>query len=218
MENAFYQGFYDEMSSFVRFLFESAFKTNDSLAFAVITGCLRISRKSIFTGFNNLTINSILSADYGEYFGFTPVEVERMLDYYQLDSKKEEARTWYDGYLFGNSEVYNPWSIINYVREACADIHTLQNHTGFILLRIRWCDLIEQADVSTRQEIEKLINGACIEKPLHEDITYDAIHKNMDNLWNFLFFTGYLKKCGERLDQENIYTTLTIPNAEIRYL
>lgn len=219
LENAFYQGFYDEMSSFVRSLFESALKTNDSLAFAVITGCLRISRESIFTGLNNLTINSILSADYGEYFGFTPVEVERMLDYYQLDSKKEEARIWYDGYLFGNSEVYNPWSIINYVREACADIHTLpkpywSNTSSNQVVR----DLIEQADVSTRQEIEKLINGACIEKPLHEDITYDSIHKNMDNLWNFLFFTGYLKKCGERLDQENIYTTLTIPNAEIRYI
>ena len=116
LENAYFKGFYDKMTDFIRSLFESALKTNPNLEFAVITGCLRISKESIFTGLNNLEIISIMNTNYAEYFGFTQEEVESMLSYYGIEEKKEEAKKWYDGYFFGNTEVYNPWSVINYVK------------------------------------------------------------------------------------------------------
>lgn len=219
LENSYFNDFYDEMTGFIRSLFESALKTNDYLEFAVITGCLRISKESIFTGLNNLEVISILNEDYAEYFGFTNEEIEEMLKYYHIESKAEEAKEWYDGYLFGETEVYNPWSMLNYVKASITEKQSYpkpywSNTSSNSIVR----ELIENADMGMKKEIEKLIAGGTIEKPVHEDITYGDIHKTQDNLWNFLFFTGYLKMTGKRFETDTIYLTMSIPNAEIRYI
>ena len=216
LENAYFRGFYGQMVDFIRSLFESALKTNDALEFAIVTGCLRISRESIFTGLNNLKINSILSDNYAEYFGFTGLEVEEMLKNYGLEEKFPEVRQWYDGYLFGNTEVFNPWSIINYV-DAMANCGSefpqayWSNTSSNSIIR----ELIESADGKVKEEIEQLIDGGTIEKPVHEDITYEDIHKTQDNLWNFLFFTGYLKVESKRFEDRTTYLTMSIPNDEV---
>ncbi len=216
LENSYFQGFYDKMISFIRSLFESALKTNPNLQFAVITGCLRISKESIFTGLNNLRIVSILNETYGEHFGFTPKEVEAMAAYYGVEERMDDIRRWYDGYLFGNSEVYNPWSVVNFMSDLCA------NKSAFV--RSYWAntssndvvrDLIRHADVTAREELETLMAGGTIRKPVHEDITYEDISSSQDNLWNFLFFTGYLKKVSEEFEERKRYLVLTIPNDEV---
>ncbi len=219
LENAHFRNFYDDMISFIRSLFESALKTNDSLEFAVITGCLRISKESIFTGLNNLKMVSILTPGYAQYFGFTPAETEAMLDYYDLSVSRKEVQHWYDGYLFGEIEIYNPWSLINYVEDAISSSNYLprpywSNTSSNSIVK----ELIEKSDSTVKKEVENLIAGQTIEKPIHEEITYDDIYKTQDNLWNFLFFTGYLKMNGMRLRDNTLYLTLTIPNEEIRYI
>ena len=219
LENAYFEGFYDEMIAFVRSLFESALKTNPNLAFSVVTGCLRISRESIFTGLNNLEIHSVLSRSYSSYFGFTEQEVKDMLEYYGLSEKYAELKKWYDGYRFGDQDIYNPWSIMNYVKATATDYNAFpksywSNTSSNNIIRM----LIEQADEDTREDIEKLMDGETIEKPVHEEITYGDIHESTDNLWNFLYFTGYLKECGQRLEGRNIYVKLAIPNEEIAYI
>ena len=158
LENAYYKGFYSEMIEFIRSLFESVLKTNESLEFAVITGCLRISRESIFTGLNNMEVISVLNEEYAEYFGFTSDEVERMLEFYDLTDKKEEIQSWYDGYQFGNSEVYNPWSVINYVKVAATSTKSYAkpywtNTSSNSIVR----DLVEQADLSTRRDRKSVV-------------------------------------------------------------
>lgn len=219
LENSYFRGFYQEMVDFLRSLFESALKTNDYLEFAVITGCLRISKESIFTGLNHLEINSILVNDYAEYFGFVPEEVEKMLAFYGLSNCMDTMRQWYDGYLFGKNEVYNPWSVIKYVKE--------HNSAPDAFPKPYWSNtssndivkhLIEHADLVTKYEIETLIEGGTIEKQIHEEITYADIYTTQDNLWNFLFFTGYLKKVSERFEGESIYLTMKFPNIEIKYI
>ena len=220
LENAFFEGFYDKMIKFIRSLFESALKTNSSLEFSVITGCLRISRESIFTGLNNLDIISILNEYYDEYFGFTQNEVSRMLNDYGLSEKEELTKSWYNGYIFGQAQVYNPWSVVKFVK----DLYKNNN----VLPTSYWANtssnsivesLIERADNVTKNEIELLIEGKTIEKPVHEDITYDEIYNSMDNLWNFMFFTGYFKKIKERMDSEDKrYLELSIPNREVKYI
>lgn len=219
LENAYFAGFYNKMVSLIRSLFESALKTNENLEFAVITGCLRISKESIFTGLNNLKIMSITSISYAEHFGFTPVEVEQMLKDYGLEENLETVREWYDGYRFGETEVYNPWSVINYVDSCYHDKKTFarpywSNTSSNSIVRT----LIERADISVKQEIEALIAGKTITKPIHEDITYDDMDSTQDNLWNFLFFTGYLKKIREHQEGETIYMEMAIPNIEVRYV
>lgn len=219
LENSYFRGFYDQMIDFIRSLFESALKTNDSLEFAIVTGCLRISKESIFTGLNNLEINSVISNNYAEYFGFTGEEVEEMLRNYGLEEKRQEVKQWYDGYLFGETEVYNPWSIINYVKTAISESQPFpkpywSNTSSNSIIR----ELVEEADSDTKEEIQMLIDGQTIEKMVHEDITYEDIHKSKDNLWNFLFFTGYLKKVGLRFEEDTIYLSLSIPNKEVRYI
>ena len=220
LESSFYDGYYDHMVSFIRSLFEGALKTNTALEFAVITGCLRISKESIFTGLNNLSIISILTPDYGEYFGFTDEEVRSVLEYYSLSDKYDEVRSWYNGYIFGNSNVYNPWSTIMYLRDhigADRDYFPVSywaNTSSNSIVR----DLIERADSDTKGEIEKLIEGGSIEKPVHEDITYGEIYDKQDNLWNFMFFTGYLKITSRRFEEDKLYATLVIPNRETRYI
>ena len=219
LENAYFNGFYDEMVSFIRSLFESALKTNGSLKFAIVTGCLRISRESIFTGLNNLKIISVLDEGYAEYFGFTQNEVNSFLEDYSISQRRDELKSWYDGYLFGNTEVYNPWSVINYIYDV--------SHKNTEFPKPYWSntpsnsiirELIENADDDTRQELEELIGGRTIEKPVHEDITYSDIYKSQDNLWNFLFFTGYLKAARKRFMERKIYLSMTIPNEEILYI
>lgn len=217
LENAWFTGFYDEMTGFIRSLFESALKTNDALEFAVITGCLRISKESIFTGLNNLQINSVLGAGYGDAFGFTEAEVQAMMHYYGLDDRFPEVKDWYDGYRFDDKEIYNPWSIINYVHDIAIRPDYFpkaywSNTSSNSIIK----ELIEGADRETRGEIEKLIAGETLEKPIHEEITYGDIHESKDNLWNFLYFTGYLKFCGQRYDGETTFVKMAIPNTEIR--
>ncbi|MGN0735073.1 MAG: AAA family ATPase [Anaerovoracaceae bacterium] len=217
LENAWFCGFYDKMTDFIRSLFESALKTNASLEFAVITGCLRISRESIFTGLNNLEVNTVLGPEYGDSFGFTEEEVEAMLRYYDLKEKLEEIRIWYDGYLFGDKEIYNPWSILNYVKKADYDPATFPraywaNTSSNSIVK----ELIEEGSEEIRSEVEHLIAGGFLEKPIHEEITYGDIHESEDNLWNFLYFTGYLTSCGQRFDDETTFIRLKIPNIEVK--
>ena len=219
LENAYYEGFYKEMVDFIRSLFESALKTNDALERAVVTGCLRISKESIFTGLNHLQINSVRDGSFAEGFGFTEKETEAMLIDYGLKDRIEEAKKWYDGYLFGNTEIYNPWSIISYVYSIVYDEKQFPepywaNTSSNTIIK----DLVWKADPEMKKELDNLISGGTIEKKIHEDITYDDIHESEDNLWNFLFFTGYMKKVSERTGGENnadIYITMKIPNIEI---
>ena len=216
LENAYYSGFYDEMVGFIRSLFESALKTNDSLELAVVTGCLRISKESIFTGMNNLEINSIRDFRFNEAFGFTQEEVSQMLSDYGIADREDEARDWYDGYLFGEREIYNPWSIIKYVDDISSGKKFPEPYWANTSSNLIIKDMVYNADDDMKQELDTLISGGTIEKKIHEDITYADIHENEDNLWNFLFFTGYMKKVSERFADENIYVTMTIPNAEIK--
>jgi hypothetical protein len=210
-------GFYKEMTSFIRSLFESALKTNEALEFAVITGCLRITKESIFTGLNNLEVISILNKGYGENFGFTQQEVSKMLDYYELKSKENLIKDWYNGYMFGDSEVYNPWSVLNFVKELRVGETAIPkpywaNTSSNSIVK----ELVERADNVVKGEIEELIAGKSIEKPVREEITYADVYQSSDNLWNFLFFTGYLKKVNERLASDNNrMVTLAIPNIEV---
>ena len=219
LKNAWFHGFYDDVLFPVRSLFESALKTNDNLAFAVVTGCLRISRESIFTGLNNLRILSVTDDSCSEYFGFTQQDVDQMLAFYDLSDRTETVKQWYDGYCFGNTEVYNPWSVINFVSSCRRNRNALprpywSNTSSNDIVRI----LVEKSDLSVRREIETLIEGSSITKPVHEDITYEDMQSTQDNLWNFLFFTGYLKKLREFQEEENIYIEMTIPNREVRYI
>ena len=216
LENAYYSGFYDEMIGFIRSLFESALKTNDALQFGVVTGCLRISKESIFTGLNHLEISSVYNNGFEEAFGFTQSETEQMLRDYGMEDRIPEAKEWYDGYLFGETEIYNPWSIIKYVKSIAIknmkfpEAYWANTSSNQIIK-----DMIWHADEEMKQELDILINGGTIEKQIHEDITYDDIHESEDNLWNFLFFTGYMKKVSERREGKYIYLTMKIPNAEI---
>ena len=221
LENAFFEGFYKEMIGFIRSLFESALKTNSSLEFSVITGCLRISKESIFNGLNNLKIISILDDRYAEHFGFTDDEVIKICEDYNIQQKYETIKQWFNGYIFGETNVYNPWSVMQYVDDLKANINRLPksywaNTSSNSIVK----SLIERADDITKGEIEALIEGKTIEKPVHEDITYDDVYDNLDNLWNFMFFTGYFKKISERMDentQEN-FVELAIPNLEVKYI
>ncbi|WP_252217551.1 AAA family ATPase [Clostridium sp. VAP41] len=220
LENALFEGFYDKMIAFLRSIFESALKTNSSLEFSVITGCLRISRESIFTGLNNLNIVSILNDRYAEHFGFTDDEVKKILKDYKLEEKYGVIKEWYNGYIFGSTNVYNPWSVVKYVYDLLPNINAFPtsywaNTSSNSIVR----SLIERADSVTKREIESLIEGKTIEKKVHEDITYNEMYDSMDNLWNFMFFTGYFKKVSERMDEEdNHYITLKIPNKEVKYI
>lgn len=219
LESAYFSKYYNKMVGFIRSLFESALKTNPHMELAVITGCLRISKESVFTGLNNLKMISILDSRYDEYFGFTDAEVQTICRDYGVEEKFGILQKWYDGYLFGKTNVYNPWSVIQYMdelkenREAFPKPYWANTSSNDIVRRF-----IESADRETRNEIEALIEGKTIEKPVHEDITYEEIYENIDNLWNFMFFTGYFRKMCERYDADTgqIYLSLAIPNEEIR--
>ena len=216
LENAYFRGFYDKMIDFIRSIFESALKTNPYLERSVITGCLRISKESIFTGLNNLETDSVLHTRFGDSFGFTQEEVEELLAYYGLSEQLEEVKKWYDGYLFNDFEIYNPWSILKYVNDRKDHVTEFalpywSNTSSNSIVR----EMVGEADEMAKADLETLMAGGTIEKQVHEDITYGDIHQTQDNLWNFLFFTGYLKKVGERTVGNNLWLEMKIPNIEV---
>ena len=216
LDKAFQNGYYQEMVSLIRGLFGMALKTNDSLQFAVLTGCLRISKESIFTGLNNFKVLSILDSRFDEQFGFTDQEVQKILDDYELSSHFEETKEWYDGYRFGNADIYCPWDVINYVEQLRYDPAAVpqdfwSNSSGNAMVR----RFIDMADVSTKNEIERLIAGESIEKDVTPELTYDELEKSIENLWSVLFTTGYLTHKGRT---ESGKYRLVIPNREVRNL
>ena len=217
LESAYFYGYYDTMVKFIRTLFESALKTNPFLEFAVITGCLRISRESIFTGMNNLLMASVLDHYFDEHYGFTQNEMDDMLRYYERESRREDIRHWYNGYRIGKHNVYNPWSAVNSVR----DIIKVEN----FVLKPFWANTssndiikiaIEKSRPSDRTDLECLLAGNSIKKPIHEDITYADLTRSGDNLWNFMLFTGYLTAVSVWQEENgDIWAELVIPNKEV---
>lgn len=216
LDKAFENGYYKEMVSLIRGIFGMALKTNDSLQFAVLTGCLRISKESIFTGLNNFEVLSILNTQYDEAFGFTDGEVKQILEDYDLSDHYPDVKEWYDGYHFGNTDIYCPWDVIRYCKNLCADPAALpedfwSNSSGNAMVR----RFIDKADIRTKNEIERLIAGEDIEKDISQELTYDEIDKSIENLWSVLFTTGYLTHKG---CTESGRYRLTIPNKEVRNL
>lgn len=219
LDKAFQNGYYNEMVSLIRGLFGQALKTNEFLQFAVLTGCLRISKESIFTGLNNFKVMSITDSRFDEQFGFTDEEVRMLLSDYGMDSHFDEVKEWYDGYHFGRADVYCPWDVINHADHLRDDSDAKPqtywiNSSGNSLVR----RLINRADSSTKDEIERLIAGEAIEKVIRQDLTYDEIENSIDNIWSVLFTTGYLTKVGEvkLADSESYAYKLVIPNKEVR--
>ena len=214
LDKAFQHGYYREMVTLIRGLFGEAFKTNDFLQFAVLTGCLRISKESIFTGLNNFKVYAANDLRYDEAFGFTNEEVKQLLADYYLEEHFAEVKEWYDGYHFGNADIYCPWDVINYVDDLVFDPQARPksywiNSSGNELVK----RFIDKADTTTRDEIEELIAGYAVEKRIRMDLTYDEIDNTIDNVWSVLFTTGYLTQEGREMD--GIYR-LIIPNKEVR--
>lgn len=217
LENAYHEGFYDDMTNLIRSCFESALKTNPSLEFAVLTGCLRVSRESIFTGLNNLKTYSITKNKFSQYFGFTQEEMQEILQTFSLEQYAETIAKWYDGYRFGLTEIYNPWSVLN-----CIDSY-LQN--DMVACEPYWSNtssnrivkrLIEESNERTKSMVEELINGTPIHTQIFEDVTYGTIDVNQDYIWSFLLFTGYLKIISCETIGDETYYDMVIPNVEIK--
>ena len=219
LDKAFQNGYYKEMVSLIRGLFGQALKTNEFLQFAVLTGCLRVSKESIFTGLNIFEINSIVDIDHDEQFGFTDDEVMKLLLDYDRSERYPDAKEWYDGYHFGNADIYCPWDVINFAKKLVSDPSARPsafwiNSSGNDMVK----RFVDKADQTTRDEIEKLVAGGFVEKQLRLDLTYDEIDNTIDNLWSVLFTTGYLTKIGEVKvpDSESYAYKLVIPNKEVR--
>ncbi len=218
LDKAFQRGYYDEMVSLIRSLFDNALKTNASLYFAVLTGCLRISKESIFTGLNNLKVHTISDVRYDEYFGFTDADVDKMLAFYGLSSYKDVIRDWYDGYRFGKTDVYCPWDVINYCDELLAapsapPENYWANTSGNDLIR----RMLKNANQTTKNEVEELLNGGKVTKRIKQELTYREIDDSIENVWSVLYATGYLT--GMHVEQEDAdIFRLWIPNGEIRKL
>ncbi len=217
LENAYHEGFYDDMTNLIRSCFESALKTNPSLEFAVLTGCLRVSRESIFTGLNNLKTYSITKNKFSQYFGFTQEEMKEILQAFSLEQYAGTIANWYDGYRFGLTEIYNPWSVLN-----CIDSY-LQN--DMVACEPYWSNtssnrivkrLIEESNERTKSMVEELINGTPIHTQIFEDVTYGTIDVNQDYIWSFLLFTGYLKIISCETIGDETYYDMVIPNVEIK--
>ena len=214
LDKAFQHGYYKEMVSLIRGLFGQALKTNDDLQFAVLTGCLRVSKESIFTGLNNFKVYAADDVRYDEEFGFTNEEVKKLLANYNLQEHFEKVKEWYDGYHFGGADIYCPWDVINYVDDLLSDPNVQPksywiNSSGNDLVK----RFIEQADITTKDEIEQLIAGNAVEKRIRPDLTYNEIDNSIDNIWSVLFTTGYLTRLGKA---ENGVYKLIIPNQEVR--
>ena len=217
LETAHFCGFYQEMIDFIRSLFSNALKTNASLSMAVLTGCLRVSKESLFTGLNNLRINSILTPDFSDYFGFTEQEVNDLVTYYGLETNLSTIKEWYDGYQFGTSEIYNPWSVLNYLQDAKANSAAFplpywSNTSSNTIVH----QLITESDEDTRDLVEELVNGGSITAQIHEDIVYADIDVNQNRIWSFLLFTGYLKTVSMQMANDELQVEMVIPNREVR--
>ncbi len=216
LDKAFQAGYYDEMVSLIRNMLGNALKTNDSLYFAVLTGCLRISRESIFTGLNNLNVMSVADPYFSDSFGFTEDEVAAFLNYYELDEFQDTVRDWYDGYQFGNTSIYCPWDVIKYAQILLKDKSAepenyWANTSGNDLVR----RLLKKADQTTQDEVERLINGETITKTIRQELTYRDVEESIDNIWSVLYSTGYLTQRG-RLPGRQM--KLALPNREVREL
>ena len=214
LDKAFQYNYYKEMTALIRGLFGKALKTNESLQFAVLTGCLRVSKESIFTGLNNLKILSITDTRFDEQFGFTENEVKMLLESYQLGTHLTEMKEWYDGYHFGTADIFCPWDVINHTDRLCSEPGAKPssywiNTSGNELVK----RFIDKANKTTRDEIGRLLDGSSVEKSVRLDLTYDEIDNNIDNLWSVLFMTGYLTQTG---GAEQGRYRLVIPNKEIR--
>ena len=216
LDKAYQSGYYDAMVELIRVLFGNAFKTNSSLYFAVLTGCLRISKESIFTGLNNFKVYTVKDVRYKEYFGFTDEEVKQMLEYYGFTDQYYAVKEWYDGYLFGDLGIYCPWDVINY----CGDLRDASvtepqnywvNTSSNSIIR----SFLGRANATTKNEIEQLINGKSVKKRIHQELTYRDLDSRQDHLWSILFTTGYLTQCGT---QTGDVTELVIPNKEIQWI
>ena len=210
-------GYYDEMVLLLRNLFENGLKTNNSLKFAILTGCLRVAKESIFTGLNNFKIDSITDKSFDETFGFTDTEVKALLHYYGQDVHYETVKEWYDGYRFGSADVYCPWDVINYCSDHRADDNLVPknywaNTSGNNVIS-HFIDSINEPQKLTKIELERLVNGGMVQKEINEELTYKELYSSIDNLWSTLFMTGYLTQRGE--PDGNRYH-LVIPNMEIR--
>ncbi len=216
LDKAYQAGYYNSMVEFIRGLFGNAFKTNDSLKFAILTGCLRISKESIFTGLNNFSVYTVKDIQYNEFFGFTDTEVRQMLEYYGFMEKYHTIKEWYDGYHFNNLDIYCPWDVVSYCHALKMKSSTepqnywVNTSSNDIVRRF-----IARADATTRDEIELLINGGHVKKMIHQELTYRDLDSDIDNLWSLLFTTGYLTQDGK--DEEEI-STLVIPNKEIHWI
>ena len=213
LDKAFKNGYYQEMVSLIRGLFGQALKTNEFLQFAVLTGCLRVSKESIFTGLNNFEINSIVDIEHEEGFGFTDAEVMQMLKYYHCTNRYSDIKEWYDGYHFGNADIYCPWDVINFVKKLLTDSNAKPsafwiNSSGNDLVKL----FVDKADQSTKDEIERLVAGESVTKRIRLDLTYDEIENSIDNVWSVLFTTGYLTNIGN--PESGVYE-LVIPNREV---
>ena len=216
LDKAFQNGYYDEMVNLIRSLFDNGMKTNDSLYFAVLTGCLRISKESIFTGLNNPKVHTISDVRYDEYFGFTNADVDELLEFYGLSAYKDTIKDWYDGYRFGDRDVYCPWDVINYCDELLADPgaepeNYWANTSGNDLIR----RLLKKANQSTRNDVEQLINGGTIIKSIRQELTCREVEDSIDNIWSVLYSTGYLT-CRRRVPGKKM--ELALPNREVREL
>ena len=217
LDKAFHHGYYAQMIDIIRAMFGAALKTNDSLFMAVLTGCLRVSKESIFTGLNNLKVHSISDEKFDEYFGFTDAEVRKMLEYYGLESHYSDVRKWYDGYRFGGQDIYCPWDVINYCYDACSSAHAQPkaywiNTSGNEMVR----RLISRGtDGTTQMDIERLIAGETITKTLNENLTHNEIDANIENIWSLLYMTGYLTAVGYPNGRQY---ELRIPNMEVRQI
>lgn len=217
LENAYFQGFYNEIVDFIRSLFESGLKTNPCLQFAVIGGCLRISKESIFTGLNHLNIISVLDRKYSEHFGFTETEVLQMMKYYEVESRFSTMKEWYDGYMFGETEVYNPWSVIKFLYDLYSNVNAFPrpywiNTSSNDIIK----DFINRADRETKEQIEILLDGKTLDIPVREELTYEDMCGSGENLWDFLYFTGYLTKDSEYFSGDTIFLRMRIPNVEVK--
>ena len=216
LDKAYQSGYYDAMVELIRVLFGNAFKTNSSLYFAVLTGCLRISKESIFTGLNNFNVYTVKDVQYKEYFGFTDNEVKALLKYYGFTDKYNRIKEWYNGYRFGDLDIYCPWDVVSYCHALKMNPLTEPqnywvNTSSNSIIR----SFLGRANATTKNEIEQLINGKSVKKRIHQELTYRDLDSRQDHLWSILFTTGYLTQCGT---QTGDVTELVIPNKEIQWI
>ncbi len=216
LDKAYQSGYYDSMVKLIGILFGQALKTNDNLHFAVLTGCLRISKESIFTGLNNFKVYTVKDVCYNEYFGFTDMEIREMLEYYGFMEQYDVIKEWYDGYRFGNLEVYCPWDVVSYchtlkMNPSMAPQNYWVNTSSNDIIR----KFVSKAKSVTRNEMERLIDGGSVKKEIRQELTYTDLDSDIENLWSLLYTTGYLTQCGS---QDGDVTELVIPNREIRWI